>query len=75
MHAQTAGGGQDSYGAEGYNRFTIDDFLRPFEATAALCRMHWRPPFVVHASHMRNAATLEEAARNYRAHILALLRE
>ena len=75
MHAMTAGGGEQSYGAEGHNRFTIEELLRPFEATAALCRMNWRAPFVVHASHMRNTTTLQEAARSYRAHVLGLMRE
>src|SRR5262249_23596404 len=75
MHALTAGGGESSYGAEGFNRFTIEELLRPFEATAALCRMHWRTPFVVHASQMRNDATLADAARAYRAHLLGLMRE
>src|SRR5262245_40290652 len=44
----TAGGPESAYDAGGYNRFTIDELLRPVEATAALCGCRWRPPFVLH---------------------------
>lgn len=46
----TVGGGKQVYRHEGSNRFTINEFLRPFEQTAALCRMHYLPPFVIHQS-------------------------
>jgi glutathione-regulated potassium-efflux system ancillary protein KefG len=75
MHALTAGGGEASYNAEGFNRFTVEELLRPFEATANLCRMQWRAPFVMHASHMRNGATIADSARAYRAELLGLMRE
>lgn len=73
MHAVTAGGGEHSYGLQGENRLPVEDFLRPFEATAQLCRMRWRAPFVVHSSHMR--PSLADAARRYRAQVLGLMRE
>src|SRR5262249_20339350 len=47
MHALPTGGGDDSYAPEGSNRFTSAELLRPFEATAHLCRMQWRDPFVM----------------------------
>jgi glutathione-regulated potassium-efflux system ancillary protein KefG len=75
MSAITAGGRDESYGPSGYNRFTIEELLRPFEATAALCRMKWREPFVVSASHLRDDAALETAAWAYRARVLGLQRE
>lgn len=74
MNAVTAGGQAESYSPQGGNRYSIEDFLRPFEATAALCGMEWRAPFVVTASHSNNAARLAESARAYRAHILGLQR-
>lgn len=74
ISAITSGGGEGSYGPDGFNRFTITEFMRPFEATAHLCGMRWRAPFVVQASHMSTPARLAEAAAAYRAHILALQR-
>lgn len=75
MNALTAGGRHESYEDAGYNRFSIEELTRPFEATANLCRMHWRPPFVVHASHLQTDDALADAARRYRAHVLGLMRE
>ncbi|MEJ0060264.1 MAG: NAD(P)H-dependent oxidoreductase [Terricaulis sp.] len=73
-HAMTTGGSGDSYTQTGLNRFSVDELLRPFEATAELCRMQWQAPFVVHASHLSNQAKLIDSARKYRAHVLGLMR-
>jgi len=75
MQAITSGGGDDSYGPSGHNRFTIGELLRPFEATAHLCRMRWREPFVMRSSHMRTPELMAECARTYRARVLGLMRE
>jgi glutathione-regulated potassium-efflux system ancillary protein KefG len=75
MHAISSGGRAENYGPKGLNRFSVEELLRPFEATAHLCRMIWRAPFVVHASHLKNDAALADAARAYRAQVLALQRE
>jgi len=72
LTAITSGGSEESYGAHGGNRFSVEDFLRPFEATAHLCNMRWLPPFVLHASHLASDGELADAAAKYRAQILAL---
>jgi glutathione-regulated potassium-efflux system ancillary protein KefG len=46
--AITTGGPEKVYQHDGANRFTIDEFLRPFEQTANLCCMSWRHPFVIY---------------------------
>ncbi|WP_346766400.1 NAD(P)H-dependent oxidoreductase [Streptomyces sp. CB01881] len=46
--ATTVGGAADVYRPEGTNRFTVAELLAPFDATAHLTRMPYRPPFVVH---------------------------
>lgn len=56
--AISTGGPQDAYADTGQNLYSIDDFLRPLEQTARLCRMGWAKPFVVHG-----AAVIDEAAR------------
>jgi glutathione-regulated potassium-efflux system ancillary protein KefG len=48
----TAGGARESYATGQHNQFTIREFLVPFEQTAALCKMIYLPPFVVHGTHM-----------------------
>ena len=47
----TSGGGREVYSKEGNNRFTINEFLVPFEQTAALCNMVYLPPFAVQGTH------------------------
>ena len=42
----TSGGKKEVYHAEGRNRYTVREFLRPFEQTARLCHMNYLPPFV-----------------------------
>ena len=52
FNALTAGGARESYLTDQHNRFTIREFLLPFEQTAALCKMAYLPPFVVHGTHL-----------------------
>lgn len=52
FNALTAGGTRESYRADQRNRFTLREFLLPFEQTAVLCRMIYLPPFVVHGTHL-----------------------
>ena len=55
------------YRPEGLNRYTIRQFLVPFEQTARLCGMRYLPPYIVHGMH-RNSGTqmLDQYAGNYR---------
>jgi len=48
----TAGGTRESFAANQYNRFTIREFLVPFEQTAFLCRMTYWPPWVIHGTYL-----------------------
>lgn len=74
LSAVTAGGSEAAYGPEGMNRHSIAEFLRPFEATARLCRMRWLPPFILHGTHLLDAAELARHAAGYR-HLLEGLRD
>lgn len=40
----TVGGPQDAYTAEGYQHYTLDQFLPPFRAMSNLCGMEWIDP-------------------------------
>ncbi|TCZ53144.1 glutathione-regulated potassium-efflux system oxidoreductase KefF [Roseicella aquatilis] len=72
LSAVTAGGTETAYGPEGLNRHGLADFLRPFEATARLCRMRWLEPFFVHGTHLLDADALARQAAAYRRRLEAL---
>jgi len=74
LNAMTAGGPQEAYQTEGYNRYTIRQFLAPFEQTARLCKMHYLPPFVVHGTHRLDEKSIQTAAEQYR-QLVTLLTE
>jgi glutathione-regulated potassium-efflux system ancillary protein KefG len=52
MTCITTGGRREAYQTGGFNRFTIRQFLSPFEQTARLCNMQYLPPYVIHGSHL-----------------------
>jgi len=55
FNAITTGGTREVYSPGGYNRFTIREFLVPFEQTANLCKMIYLPPFAVQGTHLLTA--------------------
>ncbi len=61
----STGGSQQAYRPGGYNRHFFDDFLPPYEQTAALCGMRFLPPLVLHGAHRVSDAELAEHARLY----------
>jgi glutathione-regulated potassium-efflux system ancillary protein KefG len=71
--ACTTGGAARAYHARGYNRFTLDEYLRPLEQTAYLCGMVWETPFVVHGASVKDDDDLKAEAQRYRARIASLL--
>ena len=71
--ACTTGGAAKAYHAHGYNRFTLDEYLRPLEQTAYLCGMVWETPFVVHGAAIKNDDELREEAQRYRARVASLI--
>jgi glutathione-regulated potassium-efflux system ancillary protein KefG len=74
FHALTTGGRADSYRKDGYSAYSIQDFLRPFERTAKLCRMEYWPPYVVHGTHRMNENDIDLQAAHY-ASLLSGLRD
>ncbi len=65
FNAISSGGTSDAYHANGRNRFTISEFLRPFEQTVRLCNMTWLPAYVVHGTHKLDDKALAEMANDY----------
>ncbi|REJ79432.1 MAG: NAD(P)H oxidoreductase [Acidobacteria bacterium] len=65
FNAITTGGNLDAYCPEGYNCYSIPDFIKPFEQTARLCHMEYLPPFAVMGTHKMNSAQMDHAAEEY----------
>ena len=65
FNAITTGGADTAYRAEGHNRFTIQEYLRPFEQTAYLCKMIYFPPFLVQGTHRITDEALWRMSEQY----------
>lgn len=72
FHAVTTGGRAASYQKDGYNAFSMQDFLRPIERTAKLCRMEYWPPYVIHGTHKLDDNDIHLQAAQYRDFLEAL---
>lgn len=68
----TSGAPISSYAKTGRNRFTIADFLAPFDQTAVLCNMTYLPPFVVPNTHRLSTTEIADYAAQYRQLLLDL---
>lgn len=71
--AISTGGDAQSYSAGGHNGYPAEDFLRPLERTAALCRMHWLSPHILHDAPRLQGRRLVEAQEKYRLYLEAVL--
>ena len=65
FNAITTGGGEMAYSTTGFNRFSLRQFLIPFEQTVRLCRMTYLPPFVVQGTHRMSPREIETHAERY----------
>lgn len=68
----STGGGAQVYQHEGLNRYTIHEFLRPFERTAGLCRMTYWPPFWIPGVHRMDLLQIAAYGRQYAELLTAL---
>ena len=62
----TTGGTREVYASSGYNRFTVQEFLIPFNQTATHCKMIYLPPFAVQGTHLLTDGALERYVALYR---------
>ncbi len=61
FNALTSGGSREAYTVSGYNRFTLREFVIPFEQASTLCKMIYLPPFAVQGTYL---LTEEQLARH-----------
>ncbi len=73
FNALSCGGSLEAYSKTGRNRFSIRQFLTPFEQAATLCNMHYMPPFVVHGTHKMSEADIELHAVQYLQLLISLV--
>lgn len=62
----TTGEPEGAYGKQGYNRYPMAEILRPFELTAAMCRMHWMSPMVIYWARRQSTEVMASHADAYR---------
>ncbi|MFT3675709.1 MAG: NAD(P)H-dependent oxidoreductase [Chitinophagaceae bacterium] len=73
FNAVSAGASRTVYTREGRNRFTVREFLAPFEQTARLCKMEYLPPFVVHGTHRITDSDADLYAVQYEQLLIAIV--
>jgi len=65
FNAITTGGAAEAYQHEGRNRFTVHEFLAPFDQTAHLCKMVYLPPFAIQGTHRLKEHEMTAALDQY----------
>lgn len=74
--AVTTGAECSAYRSGGRNSFTIDELLRPYQATAIHAGMIWQTPVVAYGIGTANAGkSIAEGANNYKQKIETLIRK
>jgi len=66
IFAISTGGMADAYRADGHNKFTMNELLAPYIATANMTKMIWNEPFVVHGVRNLSDQELSDAATAYK---------
>lgn len=61
----TTGEPEAAYRHDGLNRYSLNDVLRPFELTAAMCRMHWLSPIIIYWARRQTPQELAHHAKAY----------
>jgi glutathione-regulated potassium-efflux system ancillary protein KefG len=69
----TSGGQRSAYSNEGHNRFTVRNFLAPFDQTATLCKMIYLPPFAMHGTYRISKEDMANTAMLYRNLLIRLV--
>jgi len=73
MTVVTVGHTEQSYQTEGYDRYPIEDFLRPFEQMAFHCGMAYLEPLAIYAAERLSDEQVAEQCANYRQRLQAFL--
>ena len=72
FNALTSGGGPEGYRHGGYNKYSLHEYLRPFQRTAELCKMFYWPPFWVPGVHRMEKRTIGNYGEQFKNLLTAL---
>jgi glutathione-regulated potassium-efflux system ancillary protein KefG len=75
FNAVTTGGASEAYQHEGRNRFTVQEFLAPFDQTANLCKMQYLPPFAIQGTFRLSEEGMIKAVDQYERLIQMILND
>ncbi|MFD1774867.1 NAD(P)H-dependent oxidoreductase [Paenibacillus rhizophilus] len=67
--ATSSGGAQSMYQAGGFHNYSYSELLRPFQQTANLAGMIYRPPFVVSGIREVSDEQLEKYAADFAVYV------
>ena len=74
MVVTTAGSEHDAYRSGGRNRFTVDELLRPYQASAVHAGMVWQTPVVAYGMGTADAGkNIAEGVNDYKLKIESLI--
>jgi glutathione-regulated potassium-efflux system ancillary protein KefG len=71
----SAGGNATSYTNSGYNRFSLNELLRPLEAMSHLCGMNYYEPFILSSARSVGANEVEAFSSRFTLHLNDYLNE
>jgi glutathione-regulated potassium-efflux system ancillary protein KefG len=71
----TSGTAKEAYQYNGYNKYPIQDFLKPFERTAELCHMVYWPPLWVDGVHRMGQDRIRQHGEQYKKLLTALAKD
>lgn len=76
MVVTTTGSEEAAYQHGGRNKYTMEEYLRPFEGQANHAEMVWQQPLVVYGQSVDGAeASLEEGCKAYKARLAELVKQ
>ncbi len=68
--AITTGGPESAYSKDGYNSFSIEQFLAPQIQTAKLCGMNFMSPFIIHSASTATSDEIKKHGLRFRQQLL-----
>ncbi|MCZ6675455.1 MAG: NAD(P)H-dependent oxidoreductase [Verrucomicrobia bacterium] len=65
----STGGSEKAYCPQGHNYYPVEEFLRPLERTAVLCRMEYLEPMIFYGAFQLDGDALSSAVDRYRKYL------
>ncbi|MGJ1198919.1 NAD(P)H-dependent oxidoreductase [Sphingobacterium spiritivorum] len=72
FNAVTTGATLEAYQEGGHHGYPLKDFLLPYKQTAALCHMHYLPPYVIDGTFSKQPKEIEQDIEQFISHLQLL---